>query len=65
MFELPSAAVSGVHGVIDRELLSVIRRWAFRDKLSIRDHIAAHGIITEHDPEVFAVRLGQTKLQDP
>jgi transcriptional regulator with XRE-family HTH domain len=37
MFELPPTGTAGVHGVIDMELLSVIRRWAFRDKLSIRE----------------------------
>jgi transposase len=36
MFDPPPAADSGGHGVIDMALLSVIRRWAFRDQVSIR-----------------------------
>ena len=36
MFEPSPAANGGGHGVIDMALLSVIRRWAFRDKVSIR-----------------------------
>ena len=37
MFELPPAANSGGHGVIDMALLSVIRRWHLRDGISIRE----------------------------
>lgn len=33
----PRLASAGVFGVIDMTLLSVIRRWAFRDQLSIQE----------------------------
>ena len=37
MFDLTPAVFSGGTGVIYMEILSVIRRWAFRDRLSIRE----------------------------
>ena len=37
MFHGPSACRAGGHGVIDMDLLSIIRRWAFRDQLPIRE----------------------------
>src|SRR3954451_14594803 len=37
MFELPPLAKAGGDGVIDMELLSVIRRWRYRDHYSIRE----------------------------
>ena len=37
MFHAPSACRAGGHGVIDMDLLSVIRRWSFRDQLPIRE----------------------------
>ncbi len=37
MFELPPAGTAGADGVIDMGFLSVIRRWALRDQLSIRE----------------------------
>ena len=37
MFHRPSACSAEGHGVIDMDLLSVIRRWSFRDQLPIRE----------------------------
>src|SRR5476649_1418826 len=37
MFELSPLAWPGGDGVIDMELLSVIRRWHYRDHFSIRE----------------------------
>ena len=42
-------------------LLSVIRRWAFRDQLSIRE--ISRRIVAEHDPQISARRLGGAKVQ--
>ena len=37
MFELSPSAIAGDLGVIDMELLSVIRRWRYRQQFSIRE----------------------------
>ena len=37
MFHASSACRAGGHGVIDMDLLSVIRRWSFRDRMPIRE----------------------------
>jgi len=34
--------------------LSIIRRWALRDKMPIREDLATDGTVAEYDPEVSA-----------
>ena len=44
MLNSPLALTSGGHGVLDMALLSVIRRWHYRDHLSIREIVRRTGL---------------------
>lgn len=44
MFEPFPSAIAGERGVIDRELLSVIRRWRYRQHFSIREFARRTGL---------------------
>jgi hypothetical protein len=46
----PLALASREKGVIDMELLSLIRRWYFRDHKPIREIARQLDFIAQHDP---------------
>ena len=45
------------------DLLSVIRRWRFRQGMPIRESVQSYRIVAEHDPQVFTCRHIRTGIQ--
>jgi hypothetical protein len=58
MFELFPLAYPRGDGVIDMELLSVIRRWRYRDHYSIREISRRAGVSVEVVAMVATLRSG-------